>query len=273
MKHNKVKNRDIILLIAFLFVTTASFSQKKEAKRFSGYLKESPSKNAVQFGAVKNIKTGEVTLTDGEGFFNITGSVGDTLKFHSLGYKDTTWVVPGVWFAMDETIELKVKPNIYSLQEVEVIRYYSYAHFKQAFKDLRLEKTEEEKAKERFSSWSDEIKYAAAMGYTAAQQGGGVGVGVGINGKSKDEKKREEVERLEKIREKSTRFNYFLSRENIMHLTDYKGTCLDSFMVFLNTGYNLHYQMPEYDLLASILEASKDFKNQKGNEDWFIQSF
>ena len=266
----RVKN--ICILIVLLLQVVISSAQDREEKRFSGYLNEESSKAAVQFGAIKNIKTGEVTLTDGEGFFAISGSVGDTLRFHSLGYRDSTWVVPGIWYAMEEAIELKVQPNIYSLNEVEVVRYYSYAHFKQAFKDLKIEKTESEKAKEAIDAWQKNFAEAVAWGKSDAKAASGnFGVSMGVGGVNKIVKQRNEVNRLEKISDKSTRFNYFVSRDNIKRLTEYEGTCLDSFMVFMNTGYNFNYQMPEYELLASILRASSEFKNEKGNEEWFSQ--
>ncbi|MGQ1787344.1 MULTISPECIES: hypothetical protein [unclassified Saccharicrinis] len=268
-----MKTKYFISIIALLLIVSVSFSQDREEKTFGVYLNESNSKDAVQYGAVKNIKTGEVTLSDDEGYFEISGTVGDTLRFHSLGYKDATWVVPGIWFSMEGTIELKVHPNIYSLGEVEVVRYYSYAHFKQAFKDLKLEKTDTEKAKEKIDAWQDSFAEAVAWGKSDAKAANGTfGVGISLGGKDKVVEQRNLVHRLEDIQYKSKRFNYFVSRENIMHLTDYQGTCLDSFMVFLNTGYNLDYQMPEYDLLASILRASTDFKNLKGNEEWFLFS-
>ena len=266
--------KKLILMISIvLFVQSVSYSQENEVKRFSGYINEEFSKSAVQFGAIKNMHTGEVTLTDGEGFFNISGSVGDTLRFHSLGYRDSTWIIPGVWYAMDDVVELKVQPNIYSLNEVEVVRYYSYAHFKQAFKNLELEKTEKEVAKERIEAWQNDIAEAIAWGKSDKKAASGTfGVSFGTGGTDKITKKRKELKRLEEINYKSTRFNYFVSRDNIKRLTEYEGVCLDSFMVFINTQYNLTYQMPEYELLASILRASTDFKNQKGSEDWFLQS-
>lgn len=266
-----MKHKHITTVIILFLMANISFAQNTEKKRFGAYLIQEPTEEAVQFGAVKNIKTGEVTLSDTEGFFAISGSVGDTLRFHSLGYRDTTWVIPNIWYVMDQKIQLKVHTNVYALSEVEVVRYYSYAHFKQAFKDLRLPEDEKEKAKQKISSWA--FDDATAWGKSDAVAARGTfGVGISFGGKDKVAMQRKDVEKLEDIQHKSQRFNYFTSRENIMGLTHYKGTCLDSFMVFLNTGYNLNYQMPEYDLLASILNAASNFKELKGNEEWFLDS-
>lgn len=252
-----------------LLFVSISFAQNTSAKRFGVYLIQEPKEEVVQFGAIKNETSGEIALSDTEGFFNISGSVGDTLRFHSLGFRDTSWVIPGVWYEMLMPIQLKVQTNIYVLDEVEVVRYYSYAHFKQAFKDLRLPKTAEDIAKEAFMSWDALFKKAVAQGKMDAFAEGG-SFGISIGGKDKIVTQREAVEKLEEIQHKSQRYNYFTSRQHIMELTQYKGTCLDSFMVFLNTGYNLNYQMNEYDLLASIQSAATNFKALKGNEEWFL---
>ncbi len=262
----------LIIAITILVGIVSSYSQEKNSKKIHGYLNLQPSDEVVQFGAIKNQKTGEVTLTDGEGFFSISGCIGDTLRFHSLGFKDTTWVISGIWHQLDVPVKLNVETNVYSLTEVEVVRYYSYAHFKQAFKDLRVAKTEKDLAKEMVNSWDEEFKVAAEWGTADAKAAQGTfGLSLSSGGRDPIALQREEVKRLEKMADDSKRFDYFMSRENIMHLTGYKGTCLDSFMVFLNTGYNLHYQMQEYNLVSKILTASKDFKDQKENEEWFLQ--
>ncbi len=264
-----MKHKHITSVIFFLLIANISFAQSTETKRFGAYLIQEPNEEVVPFGAVKNEKTGEVTLTDTDGSFAISGSVGDTLRFHSLGYRDTTWVIPNVWYVMEQKIQLKVRTNVYALSEVEVVRYYSYAHFKQAFKDLRVPKTKEDLAKEMAAGWNFDDAIAWGKSDAVAARGT-FGVGIGFGGKDKVVSQRKEVEKLEEIQHKSQRFNYFTSRENITRLTEYKGTCLDSFMVFLNSGYNLNYQMPEYNLLASILEAASNFKKLKGDEEWFL---
>ena len=266
-----MKTRSILIIVSFFTTMSVSLAQKSEVRLFGAHLHEGASKEAVQFGAIKNIRTGEVTLSNETGYFEINGSVGDTLHFHSLGYRDTTWVIPGIWFTMEQAIQLKVQANIYALSEVNVVRYYSYAHFKQAFKDLKLEKTEREKAKEKIDTWQNNMVDAIAWGKSDAKLASGTfGVSLSMGTKDKIVTQRKEVDRLLDIQDKSKRFNYFVSRDNISRLTDYKGTCLDSFMVFLNTSYHLHYQMQEYELLSSILKASANYRDLKGEEEWFI---
>ncbi len=267
MKTNKYA---ITLFLLSLF--TLSFAQSDESKEMEAYLKKQKNGDAVAFGAVKNEKTGEVVLSDTEGYFKIHGSVGDTIRFHSLGYKDTTWVVSGIWHSMDEAVMLNVQTNIYALDEIEVVRYYSYAHFKQAFKDLKLPKTEDELAKEMVNSWGNDFEEAIAWGKADKKAASGTfGVSLSLGGKDPIALARERVKELEKIADESTRFNYFTSRENIASLTGYQGTCLDSFMVFLNTQYSLHYKMEEYQLLSSILGAHSQFKSLKQNEEWYLE--
>ncbi len=261
----------LIFSVLLLVFSVSLFSQviDNELHTFRGIVKETKSQKPIEYGAIKNISTGEVILTDQVGEFQIEGSIGDTLRFHSMGYVDTTWVVPTIWTTMNDDLVLDVPTNIYAITEVEVLRFYSYAHFRQAFKDLELPKDKNEEIKAMISSW--DFKEAIAWGKADrkfAQGNFGVSLGTG-GGKSKDEKKKEEVKRLEKISLESDRFNYLTSRENLADLTGYKGTSLDSFMVFLNSNYTINYKMNDYNLLTSIMGAYKDFKELKNDKEWY----
>ncbi len=264
-----------LVVAIFLFSFCSSlFSQSLEGEThiFSGVLKETKSQKAIEYGAIKNMNSGEVILSDHTGSFQIEGSVGDTLRFHSMGYVDTTWIVPTIWTTMDEELTLDVPTNVFAITEIEVLRFYSYAHFKQAFKDLELPKDENEEIKEMIRGWNFEEAIAWGKSDRKAAQGT---FGLTISpkgGKSKIERQKEVVKRLERIDLESSRFNYFTSRDNLANLTGYKGTCLDSFMVFLNSNYSIDYKMPEYELLSSILDAYGDFKELKFGEEWYSNS-
>ncbi len=261
-------NKFFLFIIVFTtIISLDSNGQTFEKMRYKGYIRDGKNKS-VQYAAIQNIKTGEVTLTDLDGSFSISGTVGDTLKFRSMGYKSTQWIIPGIWNTMEDSIILKANTNIYALDEINVVRYYSYAHFKQAFKDLRIEKTEAEEAKELVDSWdfTDEIKEALLEKRITD---GSLAISVG--GLDKITRDRKEVKRLEEVALASEDFKALISRNNVKELTGYSGTCLDSFMVFLNTNYYMNYTMKEYDVLATILYASEDFLTLKGQEEWFSQ--
>ncbi len=261
----------VIVSILLFSLCFSSFSQvlEDEIFTFNGVVKEAKTQKPIEFGAIKNMSTGEVILSDNTGSFEINGSVGDTLRFHSMGYVDTTWVVPTIWTTMEDQLTLVVPTNTYAITEVEVLRFYSYAHFRQAFKDLELPKDENAEVKEMVSSWDFEEAIAWGKADKKFNQGTfGAGISIG-SGKTRFDKQKEEVKRLEKIELESAKFNYFTSRENLADLTGYKGTCLDSFMVFLNSNYSIHYKMPEYELLSSILGAYEDFNELKSQEEWY----
>jgi len=261
----------LVLSVLLLSISFGLFAQvlDHEVHTFTGVINETKSQKPIEYGAIKNLKTGEVILTDYLGKFEIEGTVGDTLRFHSMGYVDTTWVVPTVWTTMKQDLVLEVPTNIYAITEVEVLRFYSYAHFRQAFKDLKLPKDENEEIKARVSSWNFEEAIAWGKADRKFEQGNfGVSLNAG-GGKSKTERQKEEVKRLEKISIQSERFNALTSRENLADLTGYNGTCLDSFMVFLNSNYSIDYKMTDYTLLTSIMEAYKDFKELKSDAIWY----
>ncbi len=257
--------------IQFLIVLTTCLlcsninGQSFEKERYKGYVRDNKNGN-IQYGAIQNTKTGEVTLTDFDGSFSISGTVGDTLQFRCMGYENQKWIIPGIWNTMEDSIILKANTSIYALQEINVIRYYSYAHFKQAFKDLKVEETKADKAAKMIESlnFEDDIKEAllekrVSVGYFALSTGR----------PDKITRQREEVRKLEEIAVASQDFNKVVSRSNIKYLTGYQGTCLDSFMVFLNSQYHLDYTMKEYDVLATIMTASQNFTSLKGEEAWF----
>lgn len=255
----------LIIFLAWIFITNA---QEFEKQRFQGFITEYNKDSAIQYGAIKNTKTGEVALSDLEGSFSISGTVGDTLKFRCMGYKATEWVIPGIWTTMEDTIQLKVNANVYALEEVEVVRYYSYAHFKQAFKDLKLEKTDAEKAKENAISW--DFQEAIAQGVADAKFGYGTfGVSIAINKSDKITEQRRAIAKLEKVADASAEFKSLTSADNVRSLTGYDGTCLDSFMVYLNSNYKLDYKMPQYDVLATIVAAADNFDFTKGDAPWY----
>ncbi|MCW3785079.1 hypothetical protein [Plebeiibacterium sediminum] len=259
----------VSILLFSLCVSAFSQALNEEVYTFNGVVKEANTQKPIEFGAIKNMSTGEVILSDITGAFQIDGSVGDTLRFHSMGYVDTTWVVPTIWTTMEDQLALEVSTNVYAITEVEVLRFYSYAHFRQAFKDLELPKDENEEVKEMVSSWNFEEAIAWGKADKKFNQGTfGAGISLG-SGKTRIDKQKDEVKKLEKIELESAKFNHITSRENLADLTGYKGICLDSFMVFLNSNYSIHYKMPEYELLSSILGAYEDFKELKSQEDWY----
>ncbi|WP_075603417.1 hypothetical protein [Saccharicrinis aurantiacus] len=260
--------KKVYLIISLLAIFAISKAQEFEKMRFSGYVGEQFKNKAVQYGAIKNVQTGEVALSDFDGAFSISGTVGDTLKFRCMGYKATEWVIPGIWTTMDDTIKLKVNTNIYALDEIEVVRYYSYAHFKQAFKDLRIEETEADKVKEMVNNW--DFSEAIAMGKANAKMNQGTfGLTLSTGGKDKVAQKREEIKQLERLADESAEFIKLTSRKNVKSLTGYDGTCLDSFMVYLNSNYKMEYTMPQYDLLATIVAAADNFEFTKGDAPWY----
>ncbi|TLX77729.1 carboxypeptidase-like regulatory domain-containing protein [Labilibacter sediminis] len=263
--------KKLLTIYTMLTLCIVLQAQDFESKLFSGQIQEQKSGKSIEYGAIKNINTGETVLTDEDGYFEISGTAGDSLRFHSLGFEDNNWIIPGIWYTMQQEILLNVNKRFYALDEVEVIRYYSYAHFKQAFKDLKLPEDEKQKVKEKINSWTFEDAIAWGKSDRKAAEGT-FGLSFSTGRKDKVVQQREAVHKLEEIQEKSTRFNYFTSRDNLAYLTGYKGVCLDSFMVFLNTQYSINYKMPELELLTAIMMASDDFKILKGAQEWFNDS-
>ncbi|MCW3805243.1 hypothetical protein [Plebeiibacterium marinum] len=256
------------ILILVTSVNVVSQNINGASHLFEGSLLNHKSENPVEYAALKNMSTGEVVLTNELGLFEINGSVGDTIRFHSLGYKDTTWIIPSIWMAMEEDLTLEVETSVYSIAEVEVLRFYSYAHFKQAFKDLKLPKDENEEVKMMVASWNFEEAIAWGKAEKKAKEGA-FGASLSSGRLSKEDAQKALVKKLERVYDDSYHFREVTGRENLASLTGYQGVCLDSFIVFLNSNYSINYKMTDLTLITSIMDAYKDFKELKNDQEWY----
>ncbi len=122
------------------------------------------------------------------------------------------------------------------------------------------------------SSWGNQIQEQIAWGnaVTKAKQLQGRTdilciLEYGINRISK----RIDEKRLKNVTPDNKDFDHYTSREYLMYFTGYNDTCLDSFIVFFNSKYNVNNKMKSYDLLATISDAYKGFKDLYQDTEWY----
>lgn len=231
------------VLIIFLAVS-GTWAQEK---MISGRIITNSS--PVEYAYLINMRTKKAAVTQTEGRYMLPVQDGDTLLFRCLGYQDSTFFVNPVMLAKDSVI-LRIRNLDYALKEVKVRGFMSYAMFKQAFANLRVE--------DNTKKFKVNIDYSqiAANNYLGS---GSLGTGVGFNfggGLSKDEQK---LKALEASEERMERYNRVTSHDNIQSFTGLKGTALDSFVVFLRTQYKINPLASEYDMLAKVKLAYTDF--------------
>jgi hypothetical protein len=106
-----------------------------QASYAGGYVYNSEDFSPLHNVHVINTKTNRGVVSGIDGKFLISASGSDTLFFRSVGFKDTLIALTG-------TGELRVfmTPAIYPIGEVIILPYGNYAEFKQAFKNLEVEK-------------------------------------------------------------------------------------------------------------------------------------
>jgi hypothetical protein len=92
---------------------------------------------AVEYGYLINTRSNETVVSLSDGCFAMKVLKGDTLIFRCLGYNDAVFYISPMLLA-DESIVLEVSSIDYSLKEVHIMGFSSYAAFKEAFAALKL---------------------------------------------------------------------------------------------------------------------------------------
>jgi len=234
----------IAIAIIILLATSSTWAQEKI---ISGRIITNSS--AVEYAYLINMRTKKAAVTQPGGRYALPVQNGDTLLFRCLGYQDSTFYVNPMMLAKDSVI-LRIRNLDYALKEVKIRGFMSYAMFKQAFANLKVE--------DNTKKFKVNIDYGqiAANNYLGS---GGLGTGVGFSfggGISKDEQRLRELEAHEL---KMERYNRVTSPDNIQAFTGLKGTALDSFVIFLRTQYKINPLASEYDMLAKVKLAYTDF--------------
>jgi hypothetical protein len=126
------------LILAVSFSITVGFNSLQSIAQENhavGYVYNSEDFSPLHNVHVINTKTNRGVVSGIDGKFLISASGSDTLFFRSVGFKDTLIALTG-------TGELRVfmTPAIYPIGEVTILPYGNYADFKQAFKDLEVDK-------------------------------------------------------------------------------------------------------------------------------------
>lgn len=172
---------------------------------------------------------------------------------------------------MQDEIYLGVETKIYSLKQVDIVRESTYAQFVHAFRNMPWIETDQDKVRESLGDMGTQIAEAIAWGKTEAtyRQNTGLGIHSSFGRTDIITRERQEVARLKHIEYESREFYHYTSRENLKLFTGYDGVCLDSFIVFFNSKYDVNYKTKIPDLLATISDAYKDFKDLYQDAEWY----
>jgi hypothetical protein len=198
----------------------------------------------VGFAYVLNTRTSIASESKDDGSFELDAQPNDTLLFRCLGYRDTSFIVSNV-----EPKIFNVTSQTFALNEVKVTWFYSYAAFKRAFLNLKIDDSKNVK----FNIHIDPREIAGLS--RAASGNTGLAFSFG-GGPTKSEKNYTSLLSEEKRYE---RLNSLTSYDNIRSFTGLKGPTLDSFIVYLRSKKQINPASSDYEILASVKMAYQDF--------------
>lgn len=125
----------IFTLILFLSWGTIS-AQERKIVQFSGLISSVGGELPVPFVTVTNVSyNNQVHAANNEGFFSFVAHVGDTIRFTSVGFEPTEFVIPET--ASDKfTAKINMKSLVIELPAVMPFPWASIEEFNMAFMAL-----------------------------------------------------------------------------------------------------------------------------------------
>lgn len=211
---------------------------------------------AIDFAYIKNDRTNYAVESNHGGLIKISAQENDTLQFHCLGYKDTSFVVTATMLESENYI-LEVQKQEYALDEVKVVWFYSYAAFKQAFANIKLDD------KDKPMKFDVKIsQHDLAVNHYFAPSSSGVGFAFNgvLSGGSDYLTEGQQFDRhIKHYNNKWGRYNQLTSHENLSAFTGLEGDSLESFVYYLRTKHKINPDLDDYEILASVKVAYKTF--------------
>lgn len=134
-----VKNpKHIVFTILLICSSLFSFAQEKKIVQFSGIIHAIGSELPVPFVTIRNgDRQDQIFVANHEGFFSFVAHVGDTVRFSSIGYDPTEFVVPNT--SEDKyTAAIQMKSLVKELPMVTPFPWASIEEFNMAFMALRV---------------------------------------------------------------------------------------------------------------------------------------
>ncbi len=206
--------------------------------------------NPVTFAHIVNQRRKNKTITDSSGSFKILVVVKDTLRITGIGFTTKYIAVDKKPISDTLTNTIKLEKKVYDLPTVNVYEL-RWQIFKAEFME---QKVDEDKTAKRISSWmtnlvpSDELRLMFQAGR---------GVGFTIPYKSKAERSKRKVAKLEKkYAAISPKFNDKL----ITSLTGLQGKEIYKFLQYCNFSEEFLIHSSEYDIIIAIMRQWEDYK-------------
>ena len=139
-----------ISLFFFLLATVVARSQnaKDRLVQFSGFAMTADSLMGVSYAHISILGTHRVATAGPDGFFSFAAHEGDTLYFTAVGFKPAVYIMPKNLPSEKYSVIQLMNKTEYYLRTTIVYPWGDKEGFKQAFRDLKLNKSQEELAAE-----------------------------------------------------------------------------------------------------------------------------
>jgi hypothetical protein len=245
-----MKSFKIVIILLFISITGYQTATAQGNQFVASVVSD---EEPVLFAYVYNKTQKVIVQTNDNGMFALPSAVGDTMNFSCLGYKDTSFVVSPDMLYSDEIVKIKVFKTDYALNEVKVVRYFSYASFQQAFLNLKLD---DKNKPMTFKVKIDPMDLAVNKQFN---QPGSTGFGVTLPGIPFHTKSEIQQRRFDEYEKKYSRYNELVSHENISAFTGLKGDSLNAFIIYLRTQVKIKPEADDYSIMMSVKMAYEDF--------------
>lgn len=136
----------LFFLNQFAFSQTKAETNRKKLVQFSGVVVDNDSLKPIPFTSILVKGTNHGTVSDFYGFFTLVASVGDTIEFFSVAYKDGVYKIPDTLQAAHYSIIQVLKKDTIDLPAVTIYPWPSRDEFKKAFLKLDVPSNDYDRA-------------------------------------------------------------------------------------------------------------------------------
>ncbi len=248
-------NYRLPLLIAVSLFFYGTQAQTLPRQKLSGWVVDSVKKETLPGTHVVNKTTYKGTISDGDGFFEISLKLGDTLVFSSLGYQYYYFIYNDSTAPLQEVV-IKMKEQNYLLEEANVVSYKLTTNKPRQMKLLKPQIPRSEDLRSDLEMLAGDLQAGGAfyrMFSSKAQQ----------------------LARLRSLQLEDAyrkRLEQSNNRENVMKLTGLSVDELEAFMFYCKfTAVSMH-AMNDYDFLRNVQACFRRYVKDKELEN-FLQQF
>lgn len=252
-----MKCKFLILTLILNLVFLIAHSQ--ESNKFFGELRNYRDSAVIEDVHIINLSKKLGTTSNKNGLFKITSTVGDSLLFSVLGYEFEMVIVDSSNLILERLNTVELAPKTYSIPDIFVWPYLTYAEFKQAFINFDKEIPEVEL---RLPEGENEMYAAAANPHISL----GSPITALYMAFSKEGK---ELRKYQETLERDNYEKFLASKYNetiVQKITEIQNMKeVRAFMEYCNFSDNFIARSSEYTIYAAILNCYNNYTKEHSN--------